>query len=163
MYYTSEENVQILIALLKKHNVSKIIASPGTMNISFVGSVQTDNYFTIYSAPDERSAAYMACGLAKECNEPVVITCTGATASRNYIPGLTEAFYSKIPIISVTFSQPFAYIGQNRPQVMDRRTQLNDMCIKYDISTRTIFRKLESIEKRYCKIIKEKESEKEIC
>lgn len=130
MYYTSEENVQILIALLKKHNVSKIIASPGTMNISFVGSVQTDNYFTIYSAPDERSAAYMACGLAKECNEPVVITCTGATASRNYIPGLTEAFYSKIPIISVTFSQPFAYIGQNRPQVMDRRTQLNDMCIK---------------------------------
>ena len=86
-YYTDEINTLILVSLLKEHSIKKIIASPGTTNISFVGSVQIDPYFEVYSAVDERSASFMACGLAEESGEPVVLTCTGATASRNYIPG----------------------------------------------------------------------------
>ena len=61
----------------------------------FVASVQNDDYFELYSCVDERSAAYMACGMAEEAEEPVAICCTGATASRNYLPGLTEAFLQK--------------------------------------------------------------------
>ena len=68
--YTTEKNVQIVIALLKAHGVKKIIASPGTTNVTFMGSVQNDSYFEIYSAADERSAAYIACGLAEESGEP---------------------------------------------------------------------------------------------
>jgi 2-succinyl-5-enolpyruvyl-6-hydroxy-3-cyclohexene-1-carboxylate synthase len=63
--------------------------------------MQNDPYYEMYSAPDERSAAYMACGLAAESREPVVLTCTGATASRNYIPGLTEAYYRNLPVLAV--------------------------------------------------------------
>ena len=51
------------------------------------------------------SAAYMACGMAEESGEPVVLTCTGATAARNYMPGLTEAFYRKLPLLVVTGTQ----------------------------------------------------------
>lgn len=51
----------------------------------FVGSIQQDTWFEIYSSVDERSAAYLACGIATESGEPVAITCTGATASRNYL------------------------------------------------------------------------------
>ena len=65
-YYSSEENVLELIALMKAHGVRKIVASPGTTNITFVGSIQNDPYFEIYSCIDERSAAYIACGLAEE-------------------------------------------------------------------------------------------------
>lgn len=96
-YYTDERNVQIVISLLKAHGIRKIVASPGTTNITFVGSVQQDPYFEIYSSVDERSAAYIACGLAAESGEAVVLTCTGATASRNYYSGLTEAYYRKLP------------------------------------------------------------------
>ena len=39
-HYTSEKNVRIVIALLKAHGISKIIASPGTTNMTFVGSIQ---------------------------------------------------------------------------------------------------------------------------
>lgn len=39
-YYTDEKNAQIVIALLKKHGINQIIASPGTTNIPIVGSVQ---------------------------------------------------------------------------------------------------------------------------
>lgn len=130
MSYTSEQSILTLIALLKKFQISKVIASPGTMNISFVGSIENDPFFTVYSAPDERSAAYMACGLSKESGEVIVITCTGATASRNYFPGLTEAFYSKLPILVVTCTQSFASIGQNIPQVLDRRSEPADVFVK---------------------------------
>lgn len=126
-YYTEEKHVQILIALLKKHGIKKIIASPGTTNICFVASVQYDDYFEVYSAPDERSAAYMACGLSTESGEPVVLSCTGATASRNYVPGLTEAFYRKIPILAITSTQPVDRVGHNIPQIIDRSAEQNDI------------------------------------
>lgn len=126
-FYTQEKQALILIALLKKHGIKKIIASPGATNICFVASIQSDPYFEIYSAPDERSAAYIACGMSVESGETVVLTCTGATASRNYVPGLTEAFYRKIPILAVTSTQPLGRIGHNIPQVIDRRIEQNDI------------------------------------
>ena len=128
--YTNEKNILMLIALLKKHGISDIIASPGTTNISFVASVQSDPFFNVISCVDERSAAYMACGMAAEKQTPVVITCTGATASRDYAPGLTEAFYRKLPVIAVTATQHLGRVGQNVPQVIDRSKQFADMVKK---------------------------------
>ena len=129
-FYTAEKNVQMLIYLLKKNNIRKIIASPGTTNVTFVASLQHDSFFEMYSAADERSAAYMACGLAAESGEPVVLSCTGATASRNYIPGLTEAFYRKLPVLAVTSTQHMGRVGQLSPQVIDRSTIQNDIAVK---------------------------------
>lgn len=125
--YSNEKNVQILVSLLKKHNIRKVIVNPGTTHISFAHSIRNDDFFEVYSCIDERSTAYMACGLAEESGEPVVITCTGATASRNYIPGLTEAFYRKLPVIAVTGSQHLGRVGQNVAQVIDRSDVLKDM------------------------------------
>lgn len=78
----------------------------------------------MYSAADERSAAYIACGLAAESGEPVVLSCTGATASRNYMPGLTEAFYRKLPLIAITSSKSSSMIAQLVAQVTDRTSPL---------------------------------------
>lgn len=127
MFYTSERNTQMLIYLLKQHNIKKVIASPGATNVTFVGSIQNDPFFEIYSSVDERSAAYIACGLASESGEPVVLSCTGATASRNYVPGLTEAFYRKLPILAVTSMQHPCRIGNHIPQVIDRSNIMNDI------------------------------------
>ena len=83
-YYTVERGQQILVSLLKQHGIRKVIASPGTTNITFVASVMNDPFFEIYSSVDERSAAYMAVGMAEETGEAIVLTCTGATASRKF-------------------------------------------------------------------------------
>lgn len=136
-FYTNERNVQILISLMKAHGVKKIIASPGSTNVCFVGSVQHDPYFEIYSSVDERSAAYLACGLAAESGEPVALSCTGATASRNYVPGLTEAFYRKLPVLAITSTQHTGRIGQMAPQVIDRSVQMKDL-VKLSIQAPTI-------------------------
>ena len=125
--YADEKNLQILIALLKKHGIRKIIVSPGATNASFVASIQNDSFFELYSSVDERSAGYIACGLAEESGEPVALSCTGATASRNYPSALTEAYYRKLPILAITSTQPEGRIGHNVPQVIDRRYQFNDI------------------------------------
>ena len=126
-YYTDERNAQILIYLMKAHGIRKVIISPGATNVCFVGSLQQDKYFELYSSVDERSAAYMACGLAAESNEPVALSCTGATASRNYLSGLTEAYYRKLPILAITATMHIGRIGQNIPQMIDRTNQMNDI------------------------------------
>lgn len=125
--YTSEKATQCLIALLKAHGVKRIIASPGTTNHVFVGSIQSDPWFEVYSSVDERSAAYIACGMAAESGEPVVITCTGATASRNYLSGLTEAYYRKLPVIAVTYNAGIDKKGHLIAQQIDRDSIQKDV------------------------------------
>ncbi|MGR4018753.1 thiamine pyrophosphate-binding protein [Vibrio harveyi] len=125
--YTDEPQAQIVIALLKEHGVRKIVVSPGATNIPIAGSVQSDPFFEVYSSVDERSAAYIACGLAEDSGEPVAISCTGATASRNYMPGLTEAYYRKLPIIAITSFNGNKFIGHLMPQNIDRTNLPNDI------------------------------------
>jgi 2-succinyl-5-enolpyruvyl-6-hydroxy-3-cyclohexene-1-carboxylate synthase len=84
----------------------------------------------MYSSADERSAAYMACGLACESGEAVVLTCTEATASRNYVSGLTEAYYRKLPVLAITATNTRTLIGQNHPQMIDRSQVSRDIAKK---------------------------------
>lgn len=129
-YFTDERNVQILISLLKEHGIHRVIASPGTTNMTFVGSIQNDPFFHIWSCVDERSAAYMACGMADETGEPVALSCTGATASRNYMSGLTEAYYRKLPVLAITSYRGESEIGHLKDQQIDRRSIPNDIAVE---------------------------------
>ncbi len=124
--YSNDKNAQILLSLMKAHNIRKVIASPGTTNIAIVGSMQHDEYFEMYSCVDERSACYMACGLSAESGEPVAIVCTEATASRNYFPGLTEAHYRKLPILVIAGSHGEYSIGNLHSQSIDRTQSPKD-------------------------------------
>lgn len=126
--FTSDKGTQIVLSLLKAHGIKRVIASPGTTNIALVASMQLDPWFEMYSAVDERGAAYMACGMAAATGKPVVITCTGATASRNYYPGMTEAYYRKLPVLAITGSHGKERIGQLDPQVIDRSVIAKDAC-----------------------------------
>lgn len=128
--YTNERNVQIVIALLKAHGIHRVIASPGTTNMTFVVSIENDPWFQIWSSVDERSAAYLACGMAAETGEPVVISCTGATASRNYMPGLTEAYYRKLPVLAITSTRGNHKLGHLIDQQIDRRNIPNDIAME---------------------------------
>ncbi|WP_270364555.1 thiamine pyrophosphate-binding protein [Enterococcus malodoratus] len=126
-YYTDEVNAQLVLAGLKKMGVKKVVASAGTTNIPILQSIQYDSYFEVYSSVDERSAAYLACGLSLESGEPVALSCTGATASRNYLSGLTEAFYKKLPIVAITSTNGNNKIGNLIPQNIDRTSIPNDV------------------------------------
>lgn len=125
--YTDDKNAQVVLSLLKQYGIRKIVINPGTTNVPIARSVSQDDFFEVYSIVDERSAAYFAGGLAFASGEPVVISCTGATASRNYLPGLTEAYYRKLPVIALTSRHHTVDYSDLYPQLLDRRVSQNDV------------------------------------
>ena len=129
-YYTNERNKQIIIFLLKKYGINKVVVSPGATNFALVGSMQHDPFFEMYSCVDERAAAYMAIGMAEKSKEPVVLSCTGATASRNYMAALTYSYKCNIPILVITSSLSLASVGHLKAQVTDREHSPIDMIYK---------------------------------
>lgn len=114
--YSIAKNVQIVTALLKAHGINQLVISPGGTNAPFIRGVQNDSFFTCYSVVDERSALYFAIGIYLATGKPVAMCCTSAQATRNYVPGLTEAYYKHVPILAITFSKHYQYIGQEYMQ-----------------------------------------------
>ena len=113
---TIVENARIVISLLKSHNIKHVVLSPGGSNIPIVQGIQSDPYFKCYSVVDERSAMYVAIGIYLQTGEIVATSCTSAQATRNYVPGLTEAFYKHVPILAITMSKHPRYLGQEYMQ-----------------------------------------------
>jgi 2-succinyl-5-enolpyruvyl-6-hydroxy-3-cyclohexene-1-carboxylate synthase len=118
--YTIIKNLQILIALLKEHGISHLVISPGSRMKDFAFSVESDPFFTCYSVVDERSAAYFALGLAQELDRSVGIVCTSSTATCNYLPGITEAFYQGVPLVVMTGDKDPCYLGQMEDQMIQQ-------------------------------------------
>ncbi len=121
------ETIHYLIAELKAYGIKNIIASPGMQNAGFNYIVQNDSFFSCYSVIDERSAAYVATGMSFETKQPTVITCTGATASRNYLSALTEAYYNNIPLVAITFFNPVGNEYNLTPQYVNRSVTQQDI------------------------------------
>lgn len=101
---------KILIELLKKYGIKKLVLSSGARNIPFVTKVENDKDFECFSVIDERNAAFFALGLAQASKEVVAIACTSGTAASNYVTGITEAYYSHVPLVVITFDRsPYMY------------------------------------------------------
>lgn len=124
--YTIQENVRIVISLLKEYNIRHIVISPGGTNIPISQAVQDDSFFNCYSVADERSAMYFAIGLYLQLGEPIATSCTSAQATRNYIPGLTEAYYKHVPILAITTSKLYRFTYQDYMQAPDQTSLPKD-------------------------------------
>ncbi len=111
---------KILISLLKQYGIKKLVLSSGCRHVPFVSSVEIDKDFDCYSIIDERNAAFFGMGLSEESNEAVAIACTSGTAASNYVTGVTEAYYSNVPLVILTFDRnPYMY-NQLETQKIDQ-------------------------------------------
>ena len=110
--------VQVVVDLLKKHQVKNIVFSPGSRNAPLVIGFNGDDYFKTKVLVDERSAAFFALGMAQQLNEPVVICSTSGSAALNYSPAIVEAFYQKIPLIVITADRPPEWVDHGEGQSM---------------------------------------------
>lgn len=114
------KNIEIIVEILKQNNINQVVISPGGTNIPFIRMIQDDPFFECYSVVDERSALYFAIGIYLQVRKPVVMSCTSAQATRNYIPGLTEAFYKRVPILAITMSKHPRFTYQEYMQAPDQ-------------------------------------------
>jgi 2-succinyl-5-enolpyruvyl-6-hydroxy-3-cyclohexene-1-carboxylate synthase len=69
---------------------------------------------------DERSAGFLALGLAKVSGQPVAVICTSGTAVANLAPAVVEASYSAVPLVVVSADRPVESRGVGSPQTIDQ-------------------------------------------
>lgn len=122
---SAKKGVQQLIQRFKHVGIRHIVISPGSRNAPLIISFSQDPYFTTYSIPDERSAAFYALGMAEELGEPVAIACTSGSAILNYYPAIAEAFYRSIPLIVLSADRPLAWIDHGDGQTIRQRGVLS--------------------------------------
>ena len=112
--------IDILVSALKHYRIRHLVLSPGMRNIPFVTAVESNPSFVCHSVVDERSAAFFAMGLAQELGEPVGLSCTSGTAASNYVSGMTEAFFSHVPILAITADRSPYVLHQLETQKIDQ-------------------------------------------
>jgi 2-succinyl-5-enolpyruvyl-6-hydroxy-3-cyclohexene-1-carboxylate synthase len=71
-----------------------------------------------YTVSDERSAAFIALGMAQQTDTPAIVLCTSGTAAYNFSPGVAEAFFSQTPLIVFTADRPAEWIAQHDGQTI---------------------------------------------
>jgi len=107
--YSSKRSVQILAHVLSQCGINHVVISPGSRNAPLVIHF-SELGFNCYSIVDERSAAFVALGMAKSLRTPVAVVCTSGSAATNYYPAVVEAFYQNVPILLLTADRPQKYV-----------------------------------------------------
>lgn len=120
--YSEKRNVCQLLALLKEHNISHFVVSPGSRHIPIVISMEYDPFFKLYSVVDERSASFFAIGLMQKLKEPVGIICTSGTASANYCSAINECLYQELPLLVLTADRQESLRDQHEDQMIRQST-----------------------------------------
>lgn len=128
--YSNNKLVLQLLSLMKQSGISKIVVSPGSRHFPIIHSMEADDYFTMYSVVDERSAAFFALGLIQQTGQPAAICCTSGTSASNYGSAVAEAFYQGLPLVVLTADRLPELLGQKEEQ-MFRQHDLFDGFVKY--------------------------------
>jgi 2-succinyl-5-enolpyruvyl-6-hydroxy-3-cyclohexene-1-carboxylate synthase len=132
---SDKKPVQDFIQLLDQHGIREIIICPGSRNAPFSISLAEDKRFNVHSIVDERSAGFIALGMAQQFDHTVALICTSGTAALNFAPALAEAFYQRVPLLVVTADRPIEWIDQGEGQsIRQRDVYRNYVKASYEIA-----------------------------
>lgn len=120
--FSEKRNVRQLLSLLKAHNISHFVVSPGSRHIPIVISMEADPFFHLYSVVDERGASFFAIGLMQRFKEPVGVICTSGTAAANYCSAINECLYQELPLLVLTADREECVRDQREDQMIRQST-----------------------------------------
>ncbi len=110
-----------LVAICAKKGIEQAILSPGSRCAPLTLAFARHPDIHARTISDERSAAFIALGMAQQLGQPVVLVCTSGSAALNYYPGIAEAFFQQIPLIILTADRPPEWIDQWDGQTIYQR------------------------------------------
>ncbi len=111
------------VEILYQQGLREVVLSPGSRPAPLTILFARHPGIKKYVIPDERSAAFVALGIARAQNRPVALVCTSGSAGLNYAPAVAEAFYSYTPLIILTADRPPEWIDMEDGQTI-RQFQL---------------------------------------
>ena len=114
------EYIAALVDEFYQLGVRHAVFSPGSRSTTMAMLVKEHEGFETYMNIDERSASFMALGIAKAHKEPTVLVCTSGSAVAHYLPAILEAQYSGIPLIVLSADRPHTLLHVGAPQTVDQ-------------------------------------------
>ena len=100
--------------------VRHAVFSPGSRSTTMAMLFKEHEGFETYMNIDERSASFMALGIAKAHKEPTILVCTSGSAVAHYLPAILEAQYSGVPLIVLSADRPHTLLHVGAPQTVDQ-------------------------------------------
>ena len=98
-----------LVVALAAAGVQDLVVCPGSRSQAIAlaaARADRDGLLSLHVRIDERSAGFLALGLARESGSPAAIVVTSGTALANLHPAMLEAHHSDVPIIALTADRP---------------------------------------------------------
>ena len=111
-----------VVGTLLAAGVTEVVLAPGSRNapLSFaVYDASEAGLLRLHTRIDERTAGFLALGLAKT-GGPAAVICTSGTAAANLHPAVLEAAHAGIPLVVVTADRPARLRGTNANQTTDQ-------------------------------------------
>lgn len=131
---TAKTNCRVLFDVLTAHGLRAAVASPGSRNAPLLMAIAARPQIKSRVVTDERTAAFVALGMAIATNRSVMLCCTSGTALLNYAPAVAEAYYRHVPLIVVSADRPRRWIDQNDSQTIRQPGALQNIVKKsFDI------------------------------
>lgn len=114
------QHIYDIATICSAHGIQSAIISPGSRSAALTLAFVRHPKIETRVVPDERSAAFIALGMAQQQDKPVALVCTSGSAAYNYAPAIAEAFYQEIPLLVFTADRPPEWVNQYDGQTIQQ-------------------------------------------
>jgi len=141
---------QAILQACLDNEIKQVVISPGSRNAPLTIAFGEHPDIEALSVVDERSAGFVALGMAQQSQKAVALVCTSGSALLNYFPAVAEAFYSHIPLVVISADRPQKWIDQGDGQTIRQENvfanhSLFNANLKEDLSNVSLIQKALSI------------------
>jgi 2-succinyl-5-enolpyruvyl-6-hydroxy-3-cyclohexene-1-carboxylate synthase len=119
----STTQARVVVDELIRGGVRDVVLCPGSRNAPLAFALQDadrSGRIRLHVRIDERTAGYLAIGLAIAAGAPVCVAMTSGTAVANLGPAVVEANYARVPLIVLSANRPYELLGTGANQTMEQ-------------------------------------------
>jgi 2-succinyl-5-enolpyruvyl-6-hydroxy-3-cyclohexene-1-carboxylate synthase len=123
-----------LVDQLVARGTTDVVLCPGSRNAPLSFALAADARITLHTRIDERTAAFVALGLAKGSHRPAAVVTTSGTAAANLHPAVLEAAHAGVPLVAITADRPARLRGTGANQTTDQVRLFGDAASFVDLT-----------------------------
>ncbi|MEV4419252.1 2-succinyl-5-enolpyruvyl-6-hydroxy-3-cyclohexene-1-carboxylic-acid synthase [Patulibacter sp. NPDC049589] len=112
--------VAVLVDELVRSGVTDAVTSPGSRNTPLLLALAANPGLRTHAVVDERTAGFVALGIAKASGRPVILCCTSGSAVAQYLPAVVEAHHARLPLVLLTADRPAELRDVGAGQTIDQ-------------------------------------------
>ncbi|WP_317494837.1 2-succinyl-5-enolpyruvyl-6-hydroxy-3-cyclohexene-1-carboxylic-acid synthase [Haloechinothrix sp. LS1_15] len=131
----STAQARVLVDELIRNTVSHVVVCPGSRNAPLsmaLYDAAEAGRVRLHVRVDERSAAFLALGIAARTGRPAAVVCTSGTAAANFHPAVLEADRAGVPLIVLTADRPAELRSAGANQVIEQERLYGDAVRYFD-------------------------------